>query len=182
MMSRTLGAPLGAVTPVGNSDLDSLALRPMTPPNCASGTGRIDEPPVGGFSGNLLWAYRLLGSLPEAVSQPSNAPAASTVAAVRIVRGRMVSSPLKTCYGGETEPGRDVATAEVLRPRREIDIVRSHLSAKTGSAKAIATAESDPVFVSSRFDLAGGNVERSGIYERAAALRRNGSPRVGRVK
>src|SRR5215475_8261249 len=49
MMSRTLGAPLGAVTPVGKSGLDSLALRPMMPPNGWSGTGRTGDPPVGDF-------------------------------------------------------------------------------------------------------------------------------------
>src|SRR5271156_753661 len=44
MISRTFGAPLGAVIALGKSGLDSLALRPMTPPNCDSGTGRIIEP------------------------------------------------------------------------------------------------------------------------------------------
>src|SRR5262245_53113361 len=70
MMSRTLGAPLGAVTPTGKSGLDSLALRPMTPPNGASGTGRIGEPPVGALS----WARRFVGSPTVAVSQPSAQP------------------------------------------------------------------------------------------------------------
>src|SRR5215471_6449640 len=50
MMSRTFGAPFGAVTSLGKSGLDSLALRPMTPPNGGSWTGRIGEPPVDGFS------------------------------------------------------------------------------------------------------------------------------------
>src|SRR5262245_60311166 len=53
MMSKTFGAPLGAVTPLGKSGFDSLALRPTTPPNGASGTGKIGEPPVGDFSVGL---------------------------------------------------------------------------------------------------------------------------------
>src|SRR5262249_34675780 len=88
MMSRTFGAPLGALTPVGKSDLDSLALRPMRPPNGASGTGRMGEPPVGGFSTGLSWAERLAGG-PLATSQPSRAPAAA--AAVRVDGVRIVS-------------------------------------------------------------------------------------------
>src|SRR5262245_65281284 len=47
IMSRIFGAPFGAVTPVGKSGLDSLALRPTMPPNGSSGTGRTGEPPVG---------------------------------------------------------------------------------------------------------------------------------------
>src|SRR5262245_55691061 len=47
MMSRTFGAPLGAVTAFGKSGVDSLALRPMTPPNAGSGAGRIAAPPTG---------------------------------------------------------------------------------------------------------------------------------------
>src|SRR5262245_37905694 len=49
LINRTLGAPLGAVTPPGKSGLDSLALRPMTPPNGSSRTGRIGEPPDAEF-------------------------------------------------------------------------------------------------------------------------------------
>src|SRR5262245_39753528 len=48
IMSRTFGAPVGAVTALGKSGVDSLALRPMTPPNSGSGAGRIAEPPAGG--------------------------------------------------------------------------------------------------------------------------------------
>src|SRR5215471_18240731 len=55
MMSRTLGAPLGAVTSLGKSGLDSLALRPMTPPNGASGIGRTGEPPLGDFGFVGFW-------------------------------------------------------------------------------------------------------------------------------
>src|SRR5262245_54635933 len=95
MMSRTLGAPLGAVTPLGKSGLDSLALRPTTPPNDASGTGRIGEPPVGDFSVGLSWAARLAG-MPLATNQPSKAPAASTVT---VVRDRMVSPPWRISGG-----------------------------------------------------------------------------------
>ena len=56
MTSRTFGAPLGAVTSLGKSGFDSLALRTMTPPNGGSGIGRIGEPPVDGFSAGLSWA------------------------------------------------------------------------------------------------------------------------------
>src|SRR5262245_41224671 len=91
MTRRMFGAPLGAATPLGKDDLDSLALRPMTPPNGASGTGRIGEPPVGDFSAGLSWAERLAGG-PLATSQPSTAPAA---AAVRIDRVRIVSLPVR---------------------------------------------------------------------------------------
>src|SRR5215469_18756517 len=52
MMSKTFGAPFGAVTAFGKSGVDSLALRPMTPPNCAWGTGSTAEPPVAG----VLWS------------------------------------------------------------------------------------------------------------------------------
>jgi hypothetical protein len=45
---RIFGAPLGAVTALGKSGLDSVALRPMTPPNDGSGVGRMTEPPVAG--------------------------------------------------------------------------------------------------------------------------------------
>jgi hypothetical protein len=43
MIRRTFGAPSGAVTALGKSGVDSLALRPMTPRNGCSGTGRISE-------------------------------------------------------------------------------------------------------------------------------------------
>src|SRR5215468_6270001 len=56
MMSSTLGAPLGAVTPTGKSGLDSLALRPMTPPNGSSSAGRIDDPPICGGPAGFSWA------------------------------------------------------------------------------------------------------------------------------
>src|SRR5215475_11647080 len=55
MISRTLGAPLGAVTSLGKSGLDSLALRPMTPPNGASGIGSTGEPPLGDFGFVGFW-------------------------------------------------------------------------------------------------------------------------------
>src|SRR5262245_55204630 len=109
MMSRTLGAPLGAVTSLGKSGLDSFALRPMTPPNGASGTGSTGEPPVVGFSADLSWAYRLVMSPPEAVSQPRKAADVSTVATVRVVRGRMVSPLSKTRDSGEMPSGSDLA-------------------------------------------------------------------------
>src|SRR5262245_8150102 len=88
MISRMFGAPLGAVTPVGKADLDSLALRPMTPSNGPSGTGRTGEPPVGDFWAGLSWANTLTGS-PLAASQPSRVPTASTVTAVKVLRVRM---------------------------------------------------------------------------------------------
>src|SRR5262245_46260745 len=88
-MSGMFGAPLGAATPLGKADLDSLALRPMTPPNGGSGTGRMGEPPIGGFSADLSCAERLAGGA-LATSQPSTAPAATVI---RIVGVRMVSLP-----------------------------------------------------------------------------------------
>src|SRR5262249_47627996 len=47
MMSRTFGAPAGAVTDFGKSGVDSLVLRPITPPNCGRGIGSTAEPPSG---------------------------------------------------------------------------------------------------------------------------------------
>src|SRR5262245_29021043 len=47
MISKTLGARFGAVTSLGKSAVDSLALRPMTPPNWGWGTGSTAEPRVG---------------------------------------------------------------------------------------------------------------------------------------
>src|SRR5262245_47948655 len=84
MMSRTFGAPLGAVTPTGKSGLDSLALRPTTPPNGASGTGRTGEPPVGDFLTDLSWAKRLACGPLKALSQPSRATPATTNAPNRV--------------------------------------------------------------------------------------------------
>src|SRR5262245_61495929 len=66
MMSRTLGAPLGAVTSLGKSGLDSLALRPTTPPNGASRTGRTGEPPVGNPGLVAFW--------PKAISATRRVP------------------------------------------------------------------------------------------------------------
>jgi hypothetical protein len=40
MISRTLGAFLGGTTVAGQQDLESLALRLITPPNAAGGLGR----------------------------------------------------------------------------------------------------------------------------------------------
>src|SRR5262249_52666101 len=119
MTSRTLGAPLGAVTPVGKAGLDSLALRPMTPPNGASGTGRIGEPPVGDFSAGLSWAKTLTGS-PLAASQPSRTPAASTAAAVRVVRVRMTLPPGKgkCAERPKITPGSDRNEATLLSLER----------------------------------------------------------------
>src|SRR5262249_37616881 len=50
MMSRMFGAPLGAATPLGKADLDSLALRPMTPPNGGGGARAGPRPPARGVS------------------------------------------------------------------------------------------------------------------------------------
>src|SRR5262245_44912468 len=47
MISKIFGAPSGAVTDFGKSGVDSLALRPMTPPNCGCGMGSTAEPPIG---------------------------------------------------------------------------------------------------------------------------------------
>src|SRR5262245_56501956 len=112
MMRRTFGAPLGAATSLGKAGLDSLALRPMTPPNGASGTGRIGEPPVCDFSAALSSAKRLAGGPPAATSQPSRAPTASAAVAGRTVRVRMTSPPRmeKNADLGKNEPG--------VRPQR----------------------------------------------------------------
>src|SRR5262245_16398313 len=48
MISKTFGAPFGAVTAFGNSGVDSLALRPIVPPNCGCGIGSTAELPGGG--------------------------------------------------------------------------------------------------------------------------------------
>src|SRR5262245_9166454 len=42
MMSSTLGAPLGAWTPLGKSGVDSLAVRPILPLNGWAGWGSTD--------------------------------------------------------------------------------------------------------------------------------------------
>src|SRR5215471_14491407 len=85
MMSRTLGAPFGAVTSLGKSGLDSVALRPITPPNGASGTGRTGEPPVGDVLTDLSCAKRLACGPLKAVSQPSRATTARTNAPNRVL-------------------------------------------------------------------------------------------------
>src|SRR5215471_13410765 len=52
MMSKTFGAPCGAVTAFGKSGVESLALRPMTPLNCGCGIGSTADPPSRG----VLWS------------------------------------------------------------------------------------------------------------------------------
>src|SRR5262245_37902506 len=84
MMSRTFGAPLGAVTPVGKLGLDSLALRPMTPPNGSSGTGRTGEPLFCDFSTGLSWAKRLARGPRKATSHPNRAMSERTSALNRV--------------------------------------------------------------------------------------------------
>src|SRR5215475_10639148 len=91
MIRRTFGAPLGAVTSLGKSGLDSLALRPMTPPNGASGTGRIGEPPVGDFWIDWSCARAVAGNPPEEASPKSRDLIVSTAVA-NVVRIRIVSS------------------------------------------------------------------------------------------
>ena len=49
MINKTFGGPFGVVTALGKSGVDSLALRPMTPPNCGCGIGSTAEPPCGGL-------------------------------------------------------------------------------------------------------------------------------------
>src|SRR5262245_23968826 len=91
MMSRTFGAPLGAVTAFGKSGLDSLAVRPCTPPNAGSGTGRMGEPPACWFS--------------EATGSPASmVPVTSTIAVNKVVRGRIVVSP--QCFPVKGIPAR----------------------------------------------------------------------------
>src|SRR5262245_8015047 len=85
MMSRTFGAPLGAVTAFGKSGLDSLAVRPCTPPNAGSGTGRIGEPPACCLS---------------AAGSPANmVPVTSTITVNKVVRVRIVVSPQCSVHG-----------------------------------------------------------------------------------
>src|SRR5262245_18043206 len=83
MMSRTFGAPSGAVTPLGKSGLDSLALRPMTPPNGASGTGRTGDPAVGDFLLDWSCADAVARGPVQAANQPSKELIASTAAVTR---------------------------------------------------------------------------------------------------
>src|SRR5262245_10804713 len=91
MMSRTFGAPSGAVTPLGKSGLDSLVLRPKTPPNGATGTGRIGDPAVGDFLVDWSCAEAVARRPVEAANQPSKELIASTAAVTRIVRVRIVT-------------------------------------------------------------------------------------------
>ena len=72
---------------------------------------------------------------PEAVSQPSRAAAASTVAAVESFAVHR-ASPLKTPNSGTQPRGSDRrAKAEILRQRRGIVIVRSHSSGQRPSLR-----------------------------------------------
>src|SRR5262249_43650065 len=121
MIKSTFGAPLGALTSLGKSGLDSLALRPMTPPKGASGTGRIGEPPVGDFSAGLSWANTLTGS-PLAASQPTTAPVMNTITAVGVVAVRMASPPREMHSDRQEaeENGSSRASAEILTQRRGI--------------------------------------------------------------
>src|SRR5262245_57505407 len=97
------GAPFGAWTGCGKSDFESLARRLMVPWNGWGGSGST-VPTLGGslaFGVVFSWA---VASRPEAVSQPSRAPAASSVAAARVVRVRMGSSPEVWENGPEGHP------------------------------------------------------------------------------
>src|SRR5215475_8534801 len=111
MISRTFGAPLGAVTSLGKSGLDSLALRPMTPPNGASGTGRTGEPPVGDFWLDGFCAWAVAGNRPEAANPRSRELIVSTAVA-NVVRTRIVSSEEGlTLRAGTTLAGRKARTS-----------------------------------------------------------------------
>src|SRR5262245_26159586 len=79
MMSKTFGAPLGAVTAFGKSGVDSLAVRPCTPPNGGSGTGRTGEPPACWFS--------------AAPSPASMVPVTSTIVVSKVIRDRIGVPP-----------------------------------------------------------------------------------------
>src|SRR5262249_3371553 len=70
MMSKTLGAPFGAVTSFGKSGVDSLALRPITPLNCGCGTGSTAEPP----DGSVIWSED-----DDCCASAGQSPAASVV-------------------------------------------------------------------------------------------------------
>src|SRR5262245_37362006 len=84
----TLGEPFGAFTGWGKLGVESLKVSAILPLNSGSGLGSW-LPLVGGS--DLFWA-RAMVSRPDAVSQPSRALAANSVAAARIVRVRMGSS------------------------------------------------------------------------------------------
>src|SRR5262245_12673450 len=110
MMRRTFGAPLGAVTSLGKSGLDSLALRPMTPPNGASGTGRTGEPPVGDFWVDWSCAWAGAGNPPEAAN-PTSRELIVSIAVANVVRTRIVSSEDGlTLRAGRTLAGRKART------------------------------------------------------------------------
>src|SRR5262245_40150669 len=53
VISRMFGAPFGAVAALGKTGLESLVVRPMTPRNGGSGTGRTGAPPIAGFPAGL---------------------------------------------------------------------------------------------------------------------------------
>src|SRR5262249_47623817 len=97
------GAPAGAWTGCGKSDFESLARRLMVPRNGWGGNGSTaPDGSAGRASAFFSWATAVV-SRPEAVSQPSRVPTASSAAVARVVRVRMVLCP--RCGG--RRPGRE---------------------------------------------------------------------------
>src|SRR5262249_7591601 len=94
---RMFGAPAGAFTGCGKSDFESLARRLMAPRNGWGGVGSTAPPGGGGAGLSSATANR-----PDAVNQPSSAPAASIATAARVVRHRMVSTPEDSHSGPTT--------------------------------------------------------------------------------
>src|SRR5262245_46300894 len=91
-ISTTFGAPLGGWTGCGNCGLsESRMVRPTLPGKWKSDRGStVGVPPAEGVSALGLSSARAVANLPEAASQPSSVPAASTVATDKVVRVRMV--------------------------------------------------------------------------------------------
>src|SRR6516165_6877096 len=99
------GAPAGAFTGCGKSDFESLARRLMVPRNGWGGFGST-SPPAGCWVEAFGWPglSSARANRPEAASQPSSAPAAIIVAAARVVRILMLSSPVVAAKGRDV-PG-----------------------------------------------------------------------------
>ncbi len=77
--------------------MESCIVSPAVEADGVGGNGRIEPSTVTGAEGGSALALSCAKvSRPEAVSQPSDAPSARTVAAASVVRVRMVLSPSKT--------------------------------------------------------------------------------------
>src|SRR6266478_7545136 len=85
-ISRMFGAPSDAVTALGKSGLDSLDLRPMTPPKRGWGTGSTTEPPEGGGA----------FCASAGVDNPMQLP---TTAAIATVSNKCLARRMEASYG-----------------------------------------------------------------------------------